>query len=188
MIQINLLPKEFRRERTSPILLIQQKKHGRILGFVFLLLTLLFYIQYHMNLGKLRALREEWASLQGDVGRVTGLKNQIDSGGKKEKQFLEDYVTSPFPATAILSAVSTFLPDSIWLVELKISRRPNENTFLVKGFSLPKQKHSGIQDIEAYLRALKEGFPPETDLLLTTSRQVKEEMELTLFTAVFKWA
>jgi len=187
MILVNLVPPELRKGKQAPWRRLYGKKVSRLGGGFFLLLTLIFYVQYQLGRMSLGRLETQWISLQKDVQRVAELKTSIEGGGKKEKEFLERYVTSPFPATAILSATSIFLPDSIWLVELKISRQPNESTFFLKGFSLPSPNRSGIQDIEKYLRDVKGGFPPKTELVLTTSRQVKEDRELTLFTAIFKW-
>lgn len=154
---------------------------------LFTVLTLIFYVQYQITLANLRVLQDKWLLMEKDVNRVTELKKKIEEGSSKEKEFLEGHVISPFPSTAILSALSAFLPDSIWLVELKITRKPDENSVLLKGLSLPSSRRSSIQDIEKYLRDLKEKFPPKTELILTTSRQVKDNRELTVFTAVFKW-
>jgi len=140
-----------------------------------------------MGLQTMGSLKNQWASLAQNAQRVIQLKNEIDSGVREEKDFLERYVISSLKTTALLSAISTLLPDSTWLLELKVARQPDENTFLLKGLSLPSPRTSSIQDIEKYLRDLKEEFPPETELILTTSRQIKENRELTLFTAVFKW-
>ena len=111
----------------------------------------------------------------------------MESGSKAERQFLENYVISPFPNTLILSALSELLPDPLWLVELKIVRQPKSNLLLIKGVSQSMREESSVQTIEEYLRALKEKFPANTDLVLTTSRQREGTTELTLFTAVFKW-
>lgn len=155
---------------------------------MFAALTVFFYVQYQLGLGTLRELKNRWAFLQKDVQRVTQLQREMEEGVKGEGQFLDRYVTSSFPVTTILSAASEFLPASIWLVELKVSRQPKENTLLLKGFSVPFEHRSSIQDIEKYLHDIKEKFPPKTELILTTSRQTKENRELTLFTAVFKWS
>ena len=85
-------------------------------------LTVIFYIQYQLGLGQLKQLQGEWQFLEKDVQRITKLKQEMEEGSKSEKQFLDRYVTSAFPTTAILSGVSVFLPESIWLLELKIER------------------------------------------------------------------
>lgn len=187
MILINLLPPELRREKGIRPLLRDQRKIA-VMGGIFLVgLTIVFYIQYQFGLRSLKGLQNRWYSFQKDVQRVTEIQKEMEKGVRGEKQFLDRYVTSSFPVTTILSAVSEFLPDSIWLVELKVSRQPKENTFLLKGFSVSFERRSSIQDIEKYLHDVKEKFPQKTELILTTSRQTKENRESTLFTAVFKW-
>lgn len=188
MILINLLPSQLRRESSFHPFLRNKRRLAKWGGTIFVVLTLLFYFHYQFSLKTFRELEVRWLSLQKGVQRVNELQQKMEEGVVVEKQFLDHYVTSSFPVTTILSAVSEFLPDSIWLLELKVSRQPKESTFLVKGFSLPFNLRSSIQDIERYLQAMKEKFPPKTELILTTSRQTKENRELTLFTAVFKWS
>ena len=188
MITINLLPTELRSKGAPSPLFIHRKKILIGCGAAFVVLTLAFYLQYQLGLQALKNLQSRWLSLQKDVKRISELQLHIESGSKKEKEFLERYVTSPFPVTSILNAVNKFLPDSVWLIELKIARQPQESTLLLKGLSLPSSRRLGIQDIEQYLREMKAIFPPRTEVVLTTSRQVKENRELTLFTAIFKWS
>lgn len=188
MIQINLLPLELRTGRNS--LLPFSAKNKKILiavGAALGALTLLFYVQYLLSLGMLEELQKKWVTLQNDILRVSNLQLEIEEGSKKEKAFLEHDITSSLPVTAVFNTLNQYLPDSIWLIEMKFIRQPKENTFLVRGFSLPSAQRSSIQDVEKYLRDLKQTLPPQTELVLTTSRQTKETKELTLFTAVFEW-
>lgn len=188
MIQVNLLPPELRTGRKSFYAFSAKNKKPLIgLSVVFLVFTLVLYAQYQMSLGTLRELQAKWTTLQKDMMRVSNLQLELESGSKKEKAFLEHHVTSPLSVTAVLNGLNQYLPDSVWLIETKFSRQVKESTFLVKGFSLPSAQRSSIQDVEKYLRDLKQAFPPETELVLTTSRQTKENKELTLFAAVFKW-
>ena len=158
------------------------------LGSLLVGATLVFYIQYHLSRKTLTGLQTHWVSLQKDVLRVSQLQTGLENGGRKEKDFLEHYVVSPLPLTIILNSINKFLPDSVWVIELKISREPQGSTFLLKGLSLPADGRSSIQDIEKYLRDIKEKFPEGTEVVLTTSRQTKEGKELTLFSAIFKWS
>ena len=187
MIRINLLPPELCKTKAflfSPFL---KRKYLLGAGCIFAGLTLIFYVQYQLNLRTLKGLRTHWVSLQKDIQRVSELQSKLESESKKEKEFLERYVTSPLSSTAILNAINQFLPDSAWLIEIKVTRKPQENSLLLRGLSIPSNRSSSIQDIEKYLRDLKAVFPSQTELILTTSRQTKENAELTLFTAVFKW-
>jgi hypothetical protein len=83
--------------------------------------------------------------------------------------------------------MSQFLPNSVWLVELKITRETKGTSLMLKGVALPLGTQSSVEIIEKYLRDMKGAFPVNTDLVLTTSRQQKEKRELTLFTAIFHW-
>lgn len=187
MILVNLLPAEQRKRIGRGPAFLQDKRFIAGFAVVFSLLTLVFYVRYQINLGELKVLKDQWFLIEKDVQRVTELKKKMEEGIKKEREFLERYVTTSFPNTAILTAASVFLPDSIWLLELKVTRQAGENSFLLKGLSLPNPRRSSIEDIEKYLRVLREKFPEKTELILTTSRQLKDNRELTLFTAVFKW-
>lgn len=187
MIEINLIPRELRREAGKARFFWLNPKTLKMAGVAFLGLTFLCYIFYLFDIKTLKKLKAQWPAIQQEALRVDSIRTEVEGGSKKQKEFLEGYVTSTLPTTKILSAVSELLPDSIWLVELNVTREPKENTFLLKGLSLLSKRHTSIQDIEKYIRDLKKVFPPSSELVLTTSRQQKEDMELTLFTAVFKW-
>ncbi len=188
MILVNLLPPEFRKQTTRLGGTWPSQSLLKILGAGFLALTLFFYVQYLFEIREFKKLNKEWMGLQEEVRRVDQIKTDMESGSKGERTFLERYIASSFRTTAILSSVSQLIPDSIWLVEVKILRQPKENTLLLKGVSVPSREKSSVQAIEKYLKDLKEKFPSGAELVLTTSRQQKDRSELTLFTAVFKWA
>ncbi|MBI4115827.1 MAG: hypothetical protein HY447_04535 [Candidatus Omnitrophica bacterium] len=188
MISVNLLPVEFRKRKEIHFVGLPNKKVGKIVGGIFITLTAIFYVQFWINLATYKQLEKSWPVLQTDQARVFKLRSEIDKGSKNEKTFLDSYITSSYATTSLLTAVSETLPDSIWLVEMKFARNPNENALVLKGLSRVSKKHSSIQDIEKYLRDLKRRFPQGTSLILTTSRQSRENVELTLFTAVFKWS
>lgn len=187
MILINLLPGEFREREPAYARTGLKPVHLRLAGAIFLGLTLILYVHYLISLKTLSGLKSGWASIYQDVQRVTQIRTGMDGGVRVESKFLKDYIRVSFPTTRILSAVSESLPDTVWLIELKVTRTPKENSLLLKGLSHPSRGHSSIHEIEKYLRELKNGFPPGTDLMLTTSRQQRDQTELTLFTAVFKW-
>lgn len=187
MISINLLPPEYRKAKGSHYSVLRNKRLLNGIGAGFLILTFIFYLQYQWESASFQELRTQWTTLEREVQRVTQLKTKIEQGAKGESDFLQRYVGSSFPTTTILSSINVLLPPSIWLIELKVTRRAHENTLLLKGLSLPSQRGVSIQDIERYLSGLKEKFPTRAEIILTTSRQLKENRELTLFTAVFKW-
>jgi hypothetical protein len=187
MILVNLLPAEFRRDATHHGPSWPKKNIARAGAIVFLALTGIFYIQYLFGMKTLKGLESRRLAIQQDLQRVDRNRMEMEAGSKGERTFLENYAIPPFQTTSILSSVSQTLPNSIWIVELKVLRLPKDNTLLLKGVSLPSGEKSSVHEIEKYLRDLKDQFPGNAELVLTTSRQQKERMELTLFTAVFKW-
>jgi len=188
MILINLLPYEFRKEALRDPRMRRTIRLVQGGGVVFVGLTLIFYVQYFFEFRSLKAMQTEWQGLEADVQRVQQIRDEMTQGSEAEKNFIESYVISPFRAASILSHLSEFLPDSIWLLELRLVRQPQNNTLLIKGMSLPGRDRSSVQEIEKYLGDLKAGFPQNIELVLTTSRQLKDRIELTFFTAIFKWA
>lgn len=187
MILINLLPPEFRKTSSGSLSGLVRGKWVKSSFLFFLALTLIFYAQYLLSSKTLTGLEKKWPGLQLKTKHVTEIRAQLESIDKPEKNFLENYAAMSFKTISILSATSELLPEGTWLIELRTSRAIKDNTFLLKGLSVSGRQHSSIQDIEKYLRGLKERFPQNTSLVLTTSRQEKEKTELTLFTSVFKW-
>lgn len=187
MILVNLVPPEFR-GRASHRWNLRSAK-GVPLGFavLFLVLTAIFYFQYLVTLREVKAYRQEWLSLQNDVMRVEETRRQMDAGSRGERTFLEEHILPLFRITSLLSAVSDLLPETVWLVELRVGREQGTDSFVLKGASLPLRGQSSVSEIEKYLGNLKEKLPQNTELVLTTSRQQNEKGELTLFTAAFKW-
>lgn len=186
MILINLLPKEFDPVRPGlPPLAVRRVGAG--VTVVFSALTLIFYFQYLYQLKIHAELRGRWASLEQTVRQVVQVRTELEGGVKNEKGFIEKYVVPNLKSTALLSVISELLPESAWLVELQLERAVKGNTLVLKGVALPSRRETSIQEIEKYLRGLRDKLPPGTDLLLTTSRQQKEKLDLMQFTAVFKW-
>lgn len=187
MILINLLPKEF-----EPVKLglssLKTRRVGVGIAVVFSILTLIFYFQYLYQLKIYTELRGHWATLEQTVRQVAQVKAELEGGVKNEKSFIEKYVTPNLTFTSLLSAISELLPESTWLVELQLERAGKGSTFVLKGMALPSRHETSIQEIEKYLRAIRDRLPPGAELLLTTSRHQKEKLELTQFTAVFKWS
>ena len=154
---------------------------------LFLAVTMTFYVQYLLAFKSIKDLRNRWTLMQGDLLQVDKLRGELESGIKAERNFLDNHVLSGYRATEILSAVSELIPDAIWLYELRLIRELGGNTLVIKGAARSRKGKSSVQEIEKYLRDLKAKSPPNTELSLTTTRQEKETLELTMFTAVFKW-
>lgn len=187
MILINLLPAEFRKGTLGESRFLRLLQWAKLGGILFLILTLALYAHHIFVSRALAKLQTQWQQLESDVMRIQQMRDEMNQGSKAQKDFLEKYVVAPFRATSILTYISEFLPDSIWLVELKILRQPLQGTLFLKGLSLPSGERSSVQQIEKYLGDLKAKFPEDTVLVLTTSRQQKEKAELTFFMAAFKW-
>lgn len=188
MILVNLLPPDLRKETAGYAPLRRAPFIAKMGGVLFIVLTVIFYAQYLMDLRGLHLLQKRWGTIQRDVKRIDKIKTEMEGAGSNgEKDFIERYVVSPYSLTRILSSLSELIPDSIWLVEMRALRQPSANTLVLKGVSRALQGQSTVQEIERYLRALRERTPPGTNLVLTTTRQGQERAELTLFTAVFKW-
>ena len=99
---------------------------------------------------------------------------------------MEQYVTTQRPLTHKLSWVSEFLPETAWLLEVKLERKGNSENFFIKGVALPSKTNSSIAQIETYLHDLKNKMAG-ANLSLTTTRQKLEGVDVTQFVANFQW-
>lgn len=187
MILINLLPTEFRKTALHDPRMRGWIRVFQASGALFVVLTLIFYVQYLFASRTLKTLQTQWQSLEVDAQRVQQMKDEMAQGSGAEIKFLETYITSTFRTSQILTGVSALLPDSMWLIELRLVRQPQNASLLIKGMSFPGIDRTSVQEIEKYLGDLKAKLPENVDLVLTTSRQQKNKAESTFFTAIFKW-
>ena len=186
MIKINLLPQELR---------IAKKSATRvpyipfaILGTVlFLLLTLFFYGDYLRARSAYKEVHKEWLQVSPMMGQLKALEKKIEIEMKGEKEFLEKNILNTESMTRILSWTSEFLPSKGWLTELLVEREGEGCRLTLKGVVVPSRTQTGIEQIEAYLQALKRKLPPKTTLMLTTSKQAASKGEGTAFSAEFEW-
>lgn len=185
MIRINLLPQEFRPKETVSYT-GRYFKTAILAGVALTLLTLVFYVDFILSFGKLRRIEGDWKTSQPEYQKLTQLQKEVEGPLKQERQFMEQFVTTSRPLTSFLMWGSELLPDSAWLVELKLSRSKESGNFLIKGLSLPSKEKTSIEHIESFLQALKAKMP-DTRLALTTTRQEIDKVELTQFTAHFGW-
>lgn len=187
MISINLLPHEFRKVTVFTQRTWLRPRYMKLAGCIFVLITIIFYIQFLFYVKTYSGLQKKWPALYANAQRVAQIRNEVQGGIKSERDFIAQYLVSPLSTTVILSAISEFLPSSMWLVEVKLTRQPKENIFILKGLTHSEKGRTGMQEVEKYLKLVKEKFPPETRLTVTTSHQERERVELTFFTAIFKW-
>jgi hypothetical protein len=186
MITINLLPLELRKgEKTTtripyiPLILLA--------GVLFLLMTFFFYGDYLRARAAYKTVRQEWARLNPLMAQLKSLESRVDVEMKGEKDFLEKNVLNTESITRILSWTSEFLPPKGWLTELKVERRGEGCLLTLQGVVLASRTQTGIEQIEAYFQKLKTKLPPQTSVVLTTSKEIKEKTEGTAFVAELEW-
>lgn len=185
MIELNLLPEELR---------IKERKKGEIpwktigisVAVGFVLLTLWLYVGYWQQARRLSELQARWIGIQEQYKELTELQTLVDGALKKEKDFMVSFVTSEKPLTHLMNWCSEFLPEGAWLTALNLKREGDVATIAIKGLAIPSKAFSSIEQIEDYLQKMKEKMP-KSQLSLTTTRQVKEGVEITQFTANFTW-
>lgn len=186
MITINLLPPEFK---------VTEKKAGKIPGMKFLilgavlfvLLTSFFYFDFLGSALKLTGMEKEWKQLEPQSVAVRALKDKIDKTVKPETDFLRTRVAVDKPLTHVLTWIHELLPETSWLIELRMDRSADRVIILLKGLVLPGKEKSSIELIENYMQALKARLG-NAALNLTTTRQRMNDTNLTLFTANFEWS
>ncbi len=185
MIQINLLPEELR-GREKKTVKVPGLKIGLGAGIFILALTFFFYMDLIIARHKLKKLETEWFANQPKSQELNQLQQEVETVLKPEKKFLEEFVVTQTPLTHKLRWISEFLPETAWLLEVKLERKAEEKEDLfIKGLSLPSKEKSSIAQIETYLHDLKAKMP-EANLSLTTTRQNLEGIDLTQFVANFQ--
>ncbi|HTL48744.1 MAG TPA: hypothetical protein VL688_11860 [Verrucomicrobiae bacterium] len=186
MLEINLLPEEFRVKEKAQTTQLPLVKIGIAAGACLALLTVFFYFDYLGSNARLKKLDAEWKEVQPQAQVLNNLKNEVENVLKTEKDFLERFVTTQRPLTQVLEWLSGNLPESGWLTGVSLKHQAQKRDLVIQGLCLATKEKSSIESIELYLHQLKE-LMPETKLSLTTSRQIVENVELTQFTAIFQW-
>ena len=185
MITINLLPEEFRiRKKVESNL--PTLKIAIAAGAVFMIATVFFYFDYLAAGRELGRIEKEWTIMQPQSEALKTLEQEVEGTIKPERDFLNRFVTTQKPLTYLLMWASELLPETTWLLEVKVEQAEGKETLFIKGLTLPSKEKSSIEYIEGFLHALKEKIP-EATLSLTTTRQTIEHTELTQFIANFEW-
>lgn len=188
MIEINLLPEEFRiKENASAKVDIPALKLAIGAGVLLVLLTAYFYVDFLLSAGKLKKLEARWREVQPQALVLNRLQSEVEGVLKTERDFLKLFVTNERPLTHTLTWLSEFLPETAWLTEVKMQHNAEASNLVVKGLCLPTKEKSSIEHIEDYLHQLKQRMQ-DAKLSLTTTRQIKDEIEVTQFVAVFDWS
>lgn len=185
MILINLLPEEFRvkEKKTQEIPAL---KIAIIVGVLFALLTVGFYVDFLFAKVRLSKLEANWSGLQPRSLQLSKLEKEVEGTLKPEKEFLERFAATKKPLTYFMLWTSELLPDTAWLTEFKREvKSDGTDDFFIKGLAMASKEKSSIEQIEMYLHHLQEKLPGAS-LSLTTTRQRIEAVELTQFIADFK--
>ncbi|MBI3314152.1 MAG: hypothetical protein HYZ83_07960 [Candidatus Omnitrophica bacterium] len=185
MIQINLLPEEFRvrEKKTSKIPVV---KIAVGIGIFTAVLTGIFYLDFLIGSAQLGKLEKRWNQVQPEALSLNQLRNDVEVILKPEKEFFEQYVDTSTSLTSLMMWVNQVLPEAAWLTELKLEYGEKGVEFLIKGLCLSTKDKSGIEQVETFAQALKAKMP-HANLNLTTTRQELEGNQLTQFTILFNW-
>ena len=185
MIEINLLPIELRKKEVSRKSVPWQK--GLLAAVVlFVLVTLVLYVNLFSLKGRLGELEKRWVDIQPQYQELTSLQSTVEGQLTQEKDFMVRFVTSEQPLTYLMMWISEYLPEGAWLTSLELERDGEATSIEIQGLALSTSEKSSIEQIEQYLQNLK-GQMPGSKLSLTTTRQIQEGVELTHFSANFMW-
>lgn len=185
MIKINLLPEEFRIQET-------RRDYGQyikiaVAAFVFfILLTIFFYVDFILSSARLGKVEKKWSELQPQFNELNLLQKEVDGAMKQEREFMQQFVTTERPLTTVLEWTSELLPQTAWLIEIKVTQEKGVVNFLLKGLCLPAKGKTSIEQIDQYLQDLKKKMP-DVRLSLQTTRNQIGEIEMTQFTSNFQW-
>lgn len=186
MIQVNLLPPEFRQKVKSP----QQGKYIllAVLGvLIFVIMTLILFADFVRSSAGLNKLERKWNGLQPQSVALTNLQKEVEGSLRQERKFMEQFVTTQLPLTHLLQWASEFLPETAWLTEERLTRNEGVVNWLLKGNCLSSKTLTSIEHIEKYLGDLKVRIP-DSKLILRTNRMMIGDTEVTEFIANFSWS
>ncbi len=186
MIKINLLPRELP-QGTKTSSRFPYIPLAILAGTLFLLLTFFFYGDYLKGRAAYKRVQKEWMPLSPRMGQLKTLEKKIEIEMRGENDFLRKNVLNTESVTRILSWASEFLPPKGWLTELKAERDGEGCRLTLRGVVLPSRTQTGIEQIEEFLQKLKTKLPSETVFMLTTSKEIKEKVDGTAFTANLDW-
>lgn len=186
MITINLLPPEYKRKKRTagpvpyiPLVIL--------FGVLFFLLTLFFFADYLKTKSAYDRIWKEWEQISPQMQQLKSLERKVDVEMRGEKEFLEKYVLNTDSMTRILECLSENLPPSAWLTEVRLERVKGGGKLALQGVVLPMLKKTGIEQIEDYMKKLKENLPKGNYTLTTAKQDSKGSGEGIAFSALFDW-
>lgn len=187
MIEINLLPEEFRIKEKVAKKEVPVIKIAIGAGVMLFILTISFYFDYLGAAKKMKVVDAKWVEVQPQAKVLNELKEEVEQVLKKEKDFLAQFVTTERPLTFTLQWLSEYLPGTAWLTHVSLEHKKDSVGLAIQGLCVSSKDKTSIEAIEEYLHELKQKMP-QAKLSLTTARQFENDIETTRFTAVFEWA
>jgi Tfp pilus assembly protein PilN len=185
MIEINLLPEEFRSARKSgkqpPYVLLA----GVVAG-IFVLVSSVLYFDFLKQKSELRQITGQWEMSQPEYKILQQLQADLDGPVRSEREFMMRFVTTQRPLYVTLMWLSECLPNNAWLTDLRLERGLDGEALYIRGQVIPSGKKTSIEQIEAYLQALKIKMP-DARITLSTSRQEIDKVDVTQFVTQFMW-
>lgn len=162
MIEINLLPEEYRRKKKADLSQVFIKYKAMILpgagilGIIIVIISLVILVFPEFQERSLRRLETRWNNLQKDYGKVIRLKNR-----QKRLKALLDNIEEVTKARILwsrcLNSISDSLPGEIQLTELgtrveKVKDKPDRTVLVISGI-VPS--YPGERAIGDFIKALR---------------------------------
>lgn len=150
MLEINLLPEEFKFKKDKTSELKQYLPH-LIFVFIGILIFLHLYLVMMTTSQNLRfeALNKRWVTLEPERKKIANLKNQSELSSQ-ERGILEELTAKSIVWSRILNKLSLNLVSGIWFNEISISQKG----LVIKATALSLKKNE-IDLINKFISNLK---------------------------------
>ena len=186
MITINLLPLEHRSKKNA-VNVMPYVPLAVLFGILFLLLAGFFFADYLKVKTAYDRISNEWGRVSPQMKELKALENKVEVEMRTEKEFLEKYVLNTQSMALVLQQISEYLPPKAWLTEVKLERMGDGGRLNLQGIVLPMHERTAIEQIEDYMKKLKENLPKGSYTLTTAKQDTEGLKEGTFFSAVFDW-
>jgi Tfp pilus assembly protein PilN len=185
MIEINLLPEEFKSTRKRgnqpPYIVI-----SAVVAGIFVLASSVMYFDFLKQKNELQQITRQWEMSQPEYKILQQLQTDLEGAVRSEREFMMRFVTTQRPLYITLMWLSECLPSNAWLTDLRLERGLDGEALYIRGQVIPSGKKTSIEQIEAYLQALKIKMP-DARITLSTSRQEIDRVDVTQFVTQFMW-
>lgn len=201
MIFVNLLPPELKVKETRK-LNIPYRPIAAGIFLVFLVLAIYNLTVYIRVRREYRTVEREWAGLADRSAEADALERELGTSILAEVDFYDSSVDPKLETARVMNLVSDFVPQVVWLTQVKFVRMKREVQLVLQGSSESFGKSSRLIEIQNFANKLKDqmehflgaqtpqdhGVRKPVNIALTTSSQKGSapESELTLFTATFE--